>query len=370
MKLHLTHDDKFIDAFIEKTHELEYKNHHFYIYSKSTNKNLTFVKNKNIKRISVDSLNNGSLTIEKYETVYIHYFADELIDFVIKNGDKTKFVWVFWGADAFDLPSFNKNFLAPQTSLIYKKNIAKVSPGLKGLISKWFRLYKENRGIKRKMLAARKFDYFAHYIPEDYELVSNKLKLNARFIHFTYGSLEVFAPKQLNNHLGQNILIGNSANPANNHVDAFLQLSKSKNLTAKSIYCPLSYSGTEDYKSIVLLSGAKYFNNQFKPLIDFIPKTEYTTILNSIGFAIMPHYRSQAFGNIIQLLWQGAHVFFSNKNNLFLYLKEHGLHISTIESGIQIVPLQSSKIDHNRKQLEMILGKLAVKNNYKNLLSL
>ncbi len=370
MKLHLTHDDKFIDAFIEQAQTVDQGNHHFYIYSQTTVNPLNFVKSKDIKRISINELNRGALKIEDYETVYIHYFSNELIDFVINNGDKTTFVWIFWGADAFDLPLFNKSFLAPETATISKKLYAQFSNTLKKSFSTVINSFNSYKLFKKKAFAASKFNYFAHYIPQDYQLIKSKLKLKAEYIEFTYGSLKSFATNKLMPSSAQNILVGNSANPANNHIDVLKQLSSVENLSNSQVFCPLSYSGTDEYKSIISNIGLKLFKENFKPLIDFMPRPEYDKIINGIGYAFMPHYRSQAFGNIISLLWQGTRVFFYQRNSLYHYLKNNGMIVSEITDDIELTPLSEEEKQHNRKILEVFLGIEAVRNNYKKILSI
>lgn len=368
LKLHITHDDKFIDAFIRRTQNLGYNNHEFYIYSQSNENSLKHVTDPSIKRISIKELNEGKINIEKYETVYIHYFADELIDFIQKNGYKSKFVWIFWGADAFDMSLFRKDYWATETANIMANTNEKrktLKAALSNARRKWFEIRKERKKIK----ASSQFNYFAHYLSDDIELIKHKFHCQFRQINFTYGSTTDFVSK--NNQLinKPNILIGNSANAANNHTDALLSLKKCEIQNDVTIYCPLSYSGSPEYVAEIKKNGELLFKKQFKAIEGFLPRTEYDTIISTIGYAIMPHYRSQAFGNIINLLWQGTKLYFFERNNLYKLLKKKGFYIYTIENGIDIIPLTSSEIQVNKSLLNVFLGESKTNSNYKALLN-
>lgn len=66
------------------------------------------------------------------------------------------------------------------------------------------------------------------------------------------------------------ILIGNSANPTNNHDEILNKLVKLEDQNFK-IICPLSYGNKEHAKKIAAL-GKSFFGDRFIPLIDFIDR--------------------------------------------------------------------------------------------------
>jgi len=366
-KLHITHDDKFIDAFIKRTQELGFQNHIFYIYAASNETALKHVKDPSIKRITLNELNRGVINIKQYDTVYIHYFADDLVQFVQKYGAQSKFVWIFWGADAFDMPQLRESYLAPYTAQLVSKTINK-RQSWRSHFSHIKQHYLQARASNQKKRAALQFKYFAHYIDVDNHLIRKRLTCNFQSINFTYGTISDFAIEQNEEIEKSSILIGNSANPANNHLDALLLL-KSHNLDKiDSIICPLSYSGTPQYVKEIKDRGNELFGTKFKPIEGFLNRKEYNQLLSSVGYALMPHYRSQAFGNIISLLWQGTKVFFYTKNSLSKLLKNRGFYIFDIED-MDLTPLTEMQIKKNQALLQEFIGDEATKMNYINLLS-
>jgi hypothetical protein len=104
-----------------------------------------------------------------------------------------------------------------------------------------------------------------------------------------------------------NILIGNSADPSNNHLEILEKLKplKSQNI---AIYAPLSYGG-EAYAKTVIDVGKAIFGDKFKPMTDFMPFDQYLQFLGQINIAIFAHKRQQAMGNTITLLGLGKKVY-------------------------------------------------------------
>ena len=74
----------------------------------------------------------------------------------------------------------------------------------------------------------------------------------------------------------------------------------------------------------------------------------------------MPHYRPQAFGNILTALWLGARVFLSERNMLYNFFKRIGITLYSIESdlnsGNQALwsPLPDDAVEDNRKIISSI----------------
>ena len=104
-----------------------------------------------------------------------------------------------------------------------------------------------------------------------------------------------------------NIMIGNSADPSNNHIEILLELSKFKEKDI-IIYAPLSYSDITNAK-LVAEKGKVMFGDKFIPLTEFMDNEKYIQFLNNIDVAVFAHNRQQAMGNIISLLGMGKKVY-------------------------------------------------------------
>ena len=108
-------------------------------------------------------------------------------------------------------------------------------------------------------------------------------------------------------HHGVNILLGNSASPTNNHLEAFERLRPFVRENIR-IYCPLSY-GDAEYAEEVIRVGADTFGDKFVPLRDFLSFEKYLGMLSVIDVAIFNHNRQQGMGNITTLLGLGKKVY-------------------------------------------------------------
>src|SRR5690606_3405679 len=97
-----------------------------------------------------------------------------------------------------------------------------------------------------------------------------------------------------------NILVGNSADPSNNHLEILDKLLPYKDADIQ-IYTPLSY-GDQDHAKLVSEYGKKLFSEKFSPVTDFMKEENYLNFLCSIDIAIFNHKRQQGMGNITTLL--------------------------------------------------------------------
>ena len=199
----------------------------------------------------------------------------------------------------------------------------------------------------------KKMDCIAILYEEEKELIANKLKIDYKFLKFSYYPLELML-SSLNDRVNNNdILIGNSASLSNNHLEVFEKLN-SLNLKESNIYCPLSY-GDNIYAKEILRKGEFFFKDKFKPLLKFMEVKEYNTILKSCGIVIMNHYRQQAVGNVMTMLYLGAKVYLNKKNTLYHYLKRINVIIFSVEDELNaenkdaFKNLSIDEQNHNRK---------------------
>ena len=296
---------------------------------------LKFVKNPEVLTAPLYSKDFDEVVgdLSTYHTIYIHYLSEELLEFISSIPKGINVVWIFWGADVFDLPDFrNGHYLENTSTFLNRKEISQsmVAKGI-FMLKEIKKKYHELVNLREYQKALKRVDFFAHYIYDDYLTIKNYFKAGFSYIDFTYGTVEQFT-FQFNPDTAvseTNILIGNSANPANNHLDA-IQLLSDVHLEHSKVYVPLSYSGSEEYISRVISGGKRILGDKFTPLLDFLTNEEYNSILRSVGFAIMAHKRSQAWGNIIALLWKGVKVFMCRESNLYKSLNRLGFKIYTL----------------------------------------
>jgi len=155
-------------------------------------------------------------------------------------------------------------------------------------------------------------------------------------------------------HLPDNVLVGNSASPFNNHLDAFEALS-AMNLDGRQVVTPLSY-GDAKYRDFVIAEGRRLLGSNFVPLLDFLPLDEYTSVMATCGIVVMNHVRQQGLGNVATALHQGARVFLNHRSPLFHFLHERGAVVNSLREmtpdGSAFQPLSPAGRAANRTVVE------------------
>jgi len=167
----------------------------------------------------------------------------------------------------------------------------------------------EDRYEKIRAFVIRHMGHFVTQIKGDYELVQKWYGAKGAWHEcFMYPSnLYTGHAAQPKRGDSVNILVGNSADPTNNHAEVFEIIKKYQDQNIK-IYCPLSY-GQPDYAKQIAKLGAELFGYKFIPLLDFMPYEEYLELLGQIDIAVFAHKRQQAMGNATTLLGLGKKVY-------------------------------------------------------------
>ena len=170
------------------------------------------------------------------------------------------------------------------------------------------------------------------YIKGDYELAQQWYGARGQYHEcFMYPS-NLYKDYQVSEkqHTGINILVGNSADPSNNHLEVLDKLETYKQEDIK-IYAPLSY-GNPDHAKRVIQEGKKRFGDKFIPLTEMIPFQEYIEFLGLIDIAIFNHKRQQAMGNTITLLGLGKKVYMRTDVTQWQFFQSHGMVVFDIET--------------------------------------
>jgi len=153
-----------------------------------------------------------------------------------------------------------------------------------------------------------------------------------------------------NTHISINILVGNSADPSNNHLEVFDKLEAYKDQDIK-IYAPLTY-GNPDHAKQVIEEGKKRFGDKFEPLTEHMPFNQYLEFLGKIDIAIFNHERQQAMGNIRTLLGLGKKVYMNQSLTSTATLNLDGITTFSLENfTLDPVFPQSKKNIENIKKI-------------------
>lgn len=191
-------------------------------------------------------------------------------------------------------------------------------------------------------------------LPSEFELLKrSRPQVRAVFHQLYYSSVETsFAPGP-ERMQGPDLLLGNSASPTNNHLEAFRALAR-HDLAGRRLLVPLSY-GEKDYADHVEREGYRLFGDSFVPLRDFLPISEYNARIANCGFVFMNHVRQQATGNVSIALLKGAKVFLRQENLLAPFYRNMGASLCDFpdESGTPdaslFEPLGAEERERNRR---------------------
>ena len=167
---------------------------------------------------------------------------------------------------------------------------------------------------------------------------------------------------------GRDVLLGNSAWTANNHLEALDWLS-TLDLRGRRVFTPLTY-GDPRYREAVVARGHALLGEAFEPLLQPLPFDEYVERVSRCGVVVMNHHRQQGLGNIGIGLYSGAHVVLSEQNPLHAFLVREGLDVETLETATHLpeAPVTGPALERRRARMRAIWGDDVVLGNVRRLL--
>lgn len=355
MILHFLNDDKFADYAIRQFSDPE---------AESTFVVVNFLGGipRNIRlsgKVTVIEWKSQAYTslldqIDRYKAIILHGLFDPWMEEIIEcTPKKVKIAWVFFGGEIYGRPDLRNRYVSTETRLlIFFRKIWIAFEGKKDKNA--FVISKE---------ALNKIDYCLTDVPEDFQFVKAYLK-NSRMkeLWYNYYSMEETLGQLIESSINdENILVGNSCNLENNHLAAFLKISRF-GIADRKVIVPLSY-GSPWYKRYLLKKGNSILGKSFYPLTEFIDRDAYNKVISSCSIVVMNQFRPQAMGNILTALWLGAKVFMSKKSKLYQYYTRLGLILFLFENDLSpqnpkaLVPLSIEEREHNRRILMQEYGK-------------
>lgn len=304
MHIHVfTTESPYSDSFIRIIMNGLDINKHLFIFNKTAKPRYRYSENISRRIIYAGNIRKFFLTFtgtfRKCDKVIFHYlpYGPSLFTWYLSPSLLRKSVWIIWGGDIMPAKDFRKSLLP--------------------------RIYES---LRRRIIV--KIPRIATLIRDDFETVSRIYGTNAVFSQVFYPypiDLQGLAElkKNVPDHPGKNILLGNSGSPSNNHIEALERLAHYKGLEIR-IICPLSYGGTEEYIDSVIRKGHELFGEKFVPLKEFIDPEAYSLLLYNTDIAVMNHDRQQGMGNIFPLLFIGRKVYMKSGTTSYNFLKSLG----------------------------------------------
>ncbi|MEZ4809848.1 MAG: TDP-N-acetylfucosamine:lipid II N-acetylfucosaminyltransferase [Allomuricauda sp.] len=359
---HISPDEKFIESIQWQFEKIFPGQNSFFVFLVKQIGSTKYVHaGKSVQLLADDAKGLKKILeeIKKYDLVIFHglkYFQSQI---VLKAATSDNFVWFFWGGEIYD------NYKAVGHKVLGKKTKEKfvginALKMLKRMVRPAYYLlrFKSMTPEASVLKAAKKIPYIGIIHEEEIEYLKQNdfIGQSAKHVPMTYYPLEfIFKGIEDITITGKNILLGNSASLTNNHLEAFEKI-RLLNLEDRELIVPLSY-GDQKYATEICKTGKNLFGKSFSPIVDFMPLHEYNFKLSSCSIVIMNHYRQQAVGNILAMLWMGAKIYLNEGNTFYQYLKKQGILVYSIDKDFVIetpevlTGLTSMQIESNRKRL-------------------
>jgi hypothetical protein len=373
MILHLLDDEKFTDTVINQFEEAKPDISIYLIKLKHNCRDIKFVKNRGEKLIFYSETAEPNAAaylskLESYDVVVLHNLNNDYKKQIVSNAaGNVKYHWMCWGYDFYNLEKFHDKYLSKSS-----KDYVRISRNLNWYIGHYFRKVKSNfqffDGNKHNAITEKKyinllksFETVSTVVPNEVAILNVNLGTSYKSIPLKYGHLDslITTPHE-SICSGNNFLLGNSATPSGNHIEAFKLLSNLE-LNAK-IFVPLSY-GDLKYADYLKREFSKMESGELVYLDKFMNPEDYNKMLLQCGNVIMNHYRQQAMGNILMSLFNGARVFLNTKNPIYSYLKKLGILVFDINSDLKMInelPSFRYLAEYNRPILAKVYSKKVV----------
>lgn len=345
MILHLLTDEKFTDYVLKQFSEPEMCSDFVLV---SYNSHLVYATPQpNMRVIRPNSKDFQILLnhLNDYNAVVLHGLFFPWQGQVLRVVPATvKVAWVFWGGDIYGRKDIFADYLSSSSkTLLFIQQL-----------KRRLKCKKTQPRYEVPFELLKRIDFCLTDVPEDFEFVKGYLKTGIKELWYNYysveetiGNLESFRCN------GNNILVGNSSSLECNHLDGLRAVRRLQLAPEVKVYVPLSY-GESWLRKEISYKGHKMLGNCFHPLSTFLARDEYNQIIRSCSVAIMPHYRPQAFGNILTALWLGTRVYLSSHNSLYPFFKRIGAIIFSLEADFDssnewaLKPLSDEETEINR----------------------
>lgn len=232
--------------------------------------------------------------------------------------------WVMWGGD-----------------------FMRAVPPVTGFIGKFLRLIRVRviQGVGNLLT----------YLPGDLDLVRSRLGAKGRHFECIMYPSNVYSG-QLNRspmpppHSKRlTFLVGNSADPSNEHIEVLEAIEKCGPRDVR-IICPLSYGDPENAERVAY-EGTRMFGERFEPLREFLDKDAYFKRIQEVDIVVFGHRRQQGMGNLLSLLGMGKTIYVRRSISTWGLFHQMGVKVLAFED-FQGEQLDSKTILSNRSLIE------------------
>lgn len=375
MLAHLFTDEKFIDSAHESFEGVAPGESRYFVLDPPAK--LKFIRQFQPEPVPVATMLDSIFleSLKSYDVVFLHALNDHARAVVDAASDDVNFCWIGWGYDYYDLISSSDERLLPLTrqangrlttsrpasrnlQLIVRKFARAIRrlPTLSARMAMDRSLRHAAPGTTGEMSMFRKIRSFAPVLMQEGESILRKHDLSFSLRSWNYSiqdTIDAF-PSRTGDHASDAIIVGNSATPESNHIDAFEHLARIG--FSGVVICPLSY-GDGDYAKLVIGEGTALFGSRFKPLTSFMSIQHYQVVIAEARYLYMNHRRQQGLGNILMALYSGTAVIMRKENPLFPVMEELGLPVVDADSFDLTEDIAPKDLDRTRNAIVSFFGR-------------
>ena len=321
--LHIAYDEKFIDRGLAYFHEdKRVRNYLLIVSDASINE---YVMTKEDYRLTTCQHNEIADLAMKHDVIVLHSLPNFLLKAVERIEGKY-LIWLGFGFDYYDIMYKTKyHLMMEETRRFYIEKVSSIDP----LILE--KQIAETAPPLYKMEVLKKINLFCPVLKNEYDLLKNYIGSLPEYFCWNYISED--SERIINSNdfsSGRSVIVGNSADPSNNHIDV-LESIKGINFDEQvKIITPLNY-GNNKYANEVERSFAAVFGDSYRSLRSFMSLQEYCGVLATANTCIMAHKRQQAMGNVAMMLRLGYRVFMSKHSPAYSFFCEHDIQVFPLE---------------------------------------
>ena len=326
MYIHLINDEKFLTPFMNRA-ERVYIDHLYIVFGPVAP--YKFLPDQpNIIHVSQWDDYREAHQIE-FSRIYVHLMTYQKIQW-IKRAPKAPVYWFFYGNDLYELLAAFKGFELYTEEDRPKGLLSNIKGGtLKKRIQRYLKLAAYHRHFAP--FVREQVDFWCFWSPGDYQLLTTHYSSRAKMIRFQYGAFNPADIDLVKNwpHTPPNpgaplkILLNHSGSQSGNHRHLLGKLRPLLQPGQAELIVPLSY-GDADHIQATLQYGNTHLPGVFKPLLDYLNRDAYFSLICDTQIAIFGHRRQEAGNTLFIALMSGTKVFLHPESVLLPFLQKEG----------------------------------------------
>lgn len=352
---HVHTDEKFVYA--TRLFDLDFVQNHVFFIGDPTSYN--GASKAGVHFFKKDKVGLGKLVNEcSNADIVVLYELDHLKAYIANRISKSvKIIWRFFGTELYArLPT--EEVYSTQTLQFLRSAKALYRYKRRFLIPvKHWLLWQTNIEAEFKR-AVRRIDFFIGLSEDEHRYLKDRFPELPQFLQYPF--LEANIEESVIVPNSNRLIIGNSRNAVNNHLDILDILESVKNHHNLEYTMLFSYGVENEYTQEVRIR-AKHVDT-LTLIENFLDRQAFVKLYENACALVINGYRQMAMGNIFVALRKGIKIYLNEKNVIYSWLCKEGFEVykmKTLEQDISSgnVRLDAVTAEHNRKQFVALVRK-------------